>query len=58
MDKVQKMKVAKALVTVDDAIANSKGISDLLGKVLTAFVGSFFGADLPTEKEDVSTEGK
>lgn len=67
MDRVQKQKIAKAIVTVDDAIATSGGIAELLGKIITGAVASFFSApvdierkkevDAPAASSDADTEG-
>lgn len=46
MDKDTKLKIAKALVMVDDSIATSGGIADFLGKMLAKGFGLLVGADL------------
>ena len=54
MDKNQKMKIAKALVMLDDCIGSSGGLADFLGKLLANGVGLLVGADLGADNASKS----
>ena len=51
MDRQTKQKVASAIVKVDDAIASSGGIAELLGKIISGAVASFFSAPIDVDKK-------
>ncbi len=54
MDRNIKLKVANMIVVFDDAIKSSKGIADLLGKVIASAIGGFFEAPIDVDKADAS----
>jgi len=45
MDKDTKLKIAKAIVLLDDSIANSGGLADFLGKILANGFSMLIGVD-------------
>lgn len=51
MDRSQKEKIAKLIVGIDDAIASSGGLAELLGRMLAFGVSSFVGADIKTTSD-------
>ena len=51
------MKIAKALVLLDDSIAESGGIADFLGKMLAKGFGMLVGADLDKGSDKEQIEG-
>ena len=51
MDRSTKEKIARFIVGIDDAIASSGGLAELLGRMLAFGVSTVVGADIKTTSD-------